>query len=508
MAFTEQEIAQQILNGTYGQVQQQVPEQLPPEALQPNAPDALVVTAPAQNDFQMPAVDPALAAASQAADAQAMQQNTDMQMGYTPPGQRRPEPGDVMLTPAQLAQANAAGPQFSPAATSPAPAAPEQPQAAPAPVVEPAPAVQAQADANIVAPAVQQIAEHKATLAAADAVQKQMAEEAANLQKQQDAIQAEINQQDDSVRNRSLQEIMQRGSYGDKIGASIALLFGGISQGLTGAKSNPVMDFIDRSVQQQAEKDKLSSEQKLSLKKQLLEVAQLRMKNAENASNDQFHKGTLQVEQGKLGVERQKVEGDQRLKAQEAAGKQKDVQLQMAAEQGQPIDNPLQLSKEQQARMVTGLDGKRYLVNNEKSVVPYNQAYSDAQPGIQGIDRIMRLSQDYNRVTDMGTRAKIQTELVALSGSLRQALLGPGAMTADEFNRLMGTIGDPTKITSLPSWEKGKLKTIQNKLQSDYEGKVKSLGIKIPESRRDALVAQARAAGASEKAIQAILKGY
>lgn len=445
-------------------------EQAPPASLVPEmAPPASLV--PQQDAVQIPQIDPMLANAANNADAQ---QNAQMAAWGAPVGV------GVAGVPGQEQVSMPAEEPVIEEVAAPVPVAPT-----PEPSIE----QQQAAQAKINQPVQEAIAEHRATVQAQKDLQSEFAKRQAELEQQKEQLQRDIAQQDDSVRQKSLPEIMQRGSFGEKLGASIALLLGGLSQGMTGAKSNPVMDFIDRQVEAQAQRDKLNQESKLALKKSLLDIAQLQMTNQANKSQDLYHKQSLQNEAAKLQVMREQVEGDQRLKAEELQLKRRGAEAAKLAESGAVITDLSGLTDEQRKRVVRLPDGTHKLATvGADQVDAFAKMRGTLETGISGADRVKALAADFNRVTDLKKRAQIKSEIIALTGAMREPFVGPGAMTPKEYDRLIDAVGDPTSLVAIPSFQLARLLQVQTKLKSDLNSGFKRIGIDVPKTRREELI--------------------
>ncbi len=139
-------------------------------------------------------------------------------------------------------------------------------------------------------------------------------------------------QDDKEVRARSLPEIMANGSFGAKLGAAFAIMLGGVSQGLTGAKTNPALDAINQAVEQQAQKDKLTLAKKESLRKALLDQAMLKIHAMAQQTNDEFKKGELANAAAKIAIE-----SDNANKAQRKLIEQEKLRAQANATMGSVV---------------------------------------------------------------------------------------------------------------------------------------------------------------------------
>jgi hypothetical protein len=101
-----------------------------------------------------------------------------------------------------------------------------------------------------------------------------------------------------------------------------------------------------------------------------------------------------------------------------------------------------------------------------------------AQTGIlDGLKRLNDMFSVPNASTDLKLRAEADTIIGTLVGALRVPITGPGAMTDGERTFIQGLIGSPTKLFSLSSVEKVKLKTITGRLQKALDDRVKLLGL-------------------------------
>lgn len=473
---TDQEVAQQILGQSQQQPADDVPvdpaatPQVPPASLMANpAPDALTGATPASN-INVPYLSPDLANAAQQAQADQVAQSTlhvpDALTGLVPDEVRANEAAanpSTATAPAQLAAS-----------------------------VQPSAEEQAQADQTIQQPVSQAIADHKATTGAQRDLQaefhRQLDQEEALAKQTQDAI----NKQDDFVRQKSLPEIMQRGSFGDKLQASIALLLGGVSQGLTGAKSNPVMDFIDKQVAAQAEKDKLSQENKLALKKQLLDVAQLRLQNLAHKSEDLYHRQSIEQEAQKISVLREKVEGDQKLKASVGQQKLSVAQARQDAFNGKPLTDTTWMTKNDWTQVVTGPDGQQYMAKASPGAVAKFNTQKDAISGaLDSIKQINQLAANYTpgvpTIQNINLGKQIKTLQDTLVGGLKGDFFGNARLTLPEIDIINKAKGDLTKVLAVPGAERAKFNTIESTLKRSLDRGYKEVGIKPQQTNNDVI---------------------
>ncbi len=378
-------------------------------------------------------------------------------------------------SPAEMATVGNAPPVVEPAAAvaaTPAPVAPK---------IEPTPEQHAEAHATIVEPVQKQIAAQRAEQTAQQDIAAEQLRIADELAQRREAAVKGAADTVNEVRSRSLPEIMQRGSFGEKLGASIALLVGGISQGLTGAKTNPVSDFIDAQVERQDRKDKLSAENKIALRKAFTDEAIARLQALEGASQDQYRKGQLGVARSQLLLDSQKAQTELIGKWEEKLSKQDSASIQADAFAGKEIKTPSALPKEMHEGIVHTPDGKMYYIN-PKDKSQFETARAAIEPAIVDLKSALNLSKDFNRVTDLTQRAIIQQDLQVAIGKLRMPIFGPGVLTPTERKLLEGVMGNPTAFVALPTIERAKLDHIIKKLDVELDRTYEQVGLQRPKT--------------------------
>lgn len=130
------------------------------------------------------------------------------------------------------------------------------------------------------------------------------------------------------------------------------------------------------------------------------------------------------------------------------------------------------LQKQEAKNLELEIPGYGY-ARSKKEATDVRAAMADAEDAIKLIDQIKELGTDVNALTDWGRVAKINSAKKILAGKLRLPLTGPGAMTEDEFKRLIETMGDPSKMTSTEAIELGKLDQLKEVLKSGIQSKIK-----------------------------------
>ena len=124
-------------------------------------------------------------------------------------------------------------------------------------------------------------------------------------------------------------------------------------------------------------------------------------------------------------------------------------------------------SKEEAQKLALEIPGFGQARTKEEAI-KFRAQKTDVENALAASDRITALGKDIN-LTDRKKIAKIKTELGLIQGSMRLALIGPGAVTDAEREFMGDLIGDPSKLLGLESIERSKLDTIVNKLKGGLE---------------------------------------
>jgi len=107
------------------------------------------------------------------------------------------------------------------------------------------------------------------------------------------------------------------------------------------------------------------------------------------------------------------------------------------------------------------------------------------EPALAGLKRVDDLANNYNKILGLTTlegrnqRAKIQSEIVSIIGSLRIPLTGPGILTDGEVKRLKSIIGDPSDFLSLSSTQKAHRDEMKRILEDNLAQKAKGAGLPV-----------------------------
>lgn len=338
---------------------------------------------------------------------------------------------------------------------------------------------------------------------------KEIANFAAKERERQAQLQNDIamlnKRTDEEVRVKSLPEVLANGSFGQKMLAVLAVGLGAVSQGLTGADKNPTLDFIDKQVAAQAAKDRLTFEQREMLRKNLIETSQNLISAAKNRFENSQAQEKLQLEYDKLDVMKGKIQAKLDASFQDKAAQVNLVSEQMQSGvpvQGSPEEQAaIKMHNQQMVQNIVRLDPKQaqqllerkiVLPNgkitfsnaNEAQVGNFNKARSDIESAQTTLRDLQYFAKNFTKM-DPRDRADMASRLTKLTGQLRESFLGPGAMTATEYERLYGAIGDPAKWSSLAAIESSKLNAVQDVLETDLANKARFMvGLNWPMSKR------------------------
>lgn len=409
------------------------------------------------------------------------------------------------------------------AAAEPAAIAPPEPVSTPTltpqvqQAITPSPVeVQQKLDEKL-APVRKIVADTRAQKQANDELSKYMQEEEARREQVKREMLALEEQDNQAVRAQSFQEMMA-GGIGQKITALLAVGLGAAAQGYNKLASNPVLDFIDRQVEQQAQKDRLSLDKKNALKKQMLEAGQNTIMASQKRFDNVSTQQNLQLQYDKLEQAKQSLIQKQLQSYESKAASSLLAQEQMQGTlpiQGSPaevaaikahnelITQAIQTAdpKRQEAliaRKIVLPNGKITIASaTEAQVGKFNEVRAENDSAQKLITDIKAYMKDANKLNPFD-RAEIQTRMIALTGKLRPAFLGPGAMTEKEFQRLYDAVGDPTKLTSLTGIELKKLAAVEDVLAADTALKAQSMaGVAWPVTKRAQAIKKLVSAGKS-----------
>jgi hypothetical protein len=314
--------------------------------------------------------------------------------------------------------------------------------------------------------------------------------------------------EDARLSRQSTADLFQDKSSGQKIAAGLAIVLGAAGGVMRGDGRNTGLEVINDTLERERKQllsNFANSKEMVELKrKNLDDYNEAMMRQMQVADRQKILQ--MQVLATKLDV----AESQYRGSAAGAAAKDAKANIQMQINalskqqaQSESLQNlmrnmgkggrmptPLEtlgLPKEfreavEDSRGLT-VEGYSGIARNKEDRDAFNKFRQSQEPAIDALNRIIKLQKSGNRFNPE-QRAQAASEINAAIGGLREAIVGPGAMTESEFERIRNTIGDQNKLFSLPSWEMAKTVTALNKLKSDLSTVANLRGFQPPQEFR------------------------
>lgn len=292
-------------------------------------------------------------------------------------------------------------------------------------------------------------------------------------------MKAEFEKLDSQVRNKSFNEIMQKGTFGDKLRTGLAMMLGAFGQGLKGSKTNAVVDFMNAQAEQQAGKDKLTLDEKNMLKQQLYQQGQLELQKLENATNNAYRKDQLKLQREELEQKRQEFE----MKLTADLRKRVGDSSKWSGRALTP-EQDAGLTLEERRLLVDLPDGRRVLTQSFTDANEYKKIAQETYSALDTVKELRDLGKTGSKLS-LNDQKRAKVMIAKLVGALRLPFQGPGVMQIPEKEDLIATIGNPLAIFSLASVENSKLDQIKDSLSSSLQSTAQVRGIKekvVPET--------------------------
>jgi hypothetical protein len=299
----------------------------------------------------------------------------------------------------------------------------------------------------------------------------------------------------------------------------LAIALGGIGGALQGTNKNIGLEMIEKAIDRDVAAQQFNAEYKYKVKGQDLQnqnslLNKMREKFGDDKSAILATKAAmLDMVQSKMNMELTKKGGarDLNVQAQAQTAMAQIVQrkelytAQLKAEQAKQYEQQQMfagkdknnLSPEEAVSLYGDKLSQQYvsgfgLARSKEDKKKFQEEYGDSKNSLDALKTI--ISADINKLSP-DDRARLGTELSLLTGKMRLAVLGPGAMTEAEYDRLRDALGDPTKIVTFPGTQLLKLRTVQSRLQKAqdnavnlYFGKEKFNELKNSSNNVDSLV--------------------
>lgn len=327
-------------------------------------------------------------------------------------------------------------------------------------------------------PAQEQAAEQVATTqaSAASGQAKAQAANAAKTQADSDRMLAEAQAKDAKLEEQVKADLDETPNLGSMIGQAIAIMMGAFSQGLTGAKENPGMVAIEKTLEREAQKRKYTQEQKDKQMEMALRQAQhqLEVKKANTSSMLELRK--VQATEKEIGIKlaelQQKTAQNSILSKLEFTN---DEWLSLRGEEGKAL-------RERGVRMP---NGNWRATSSKEGAEKLKELIPNAEAGKITVKKLMNKVDFFgnNPVKKVFARKEIgetQADLQDLVGQMRLPYTGTGAFTKVEQDMLRAIAGNPAKIMSLDSSNKAKLMTIFQKFEIQKNASLRANGVDLP----------------------------
>lgn len=305
------------------------------------------------------------------------------------------------------------------------------------------------------APEVAQTTEFEEALQAEQNLQQKIeTERLAAIDRQRGGLEQKMEQARANIKGAS---IFESGSMGQKILAAIAITLGGLGGGENQAlkvlqnQENKIIN-MNRDLLNQYQKQLGSlDEAKIAVKNDYYEAVLNKIQQMKELAHPLMKLKMDKIENDML---RSKAELENKLveRAQKMVEKQKETLVR------DQFGNPLgHADTKEAAKEVRDLQRSAF-------------------PSIEAIDELIR-EVESGKAFSPSRRAKINSQLLLLTGKLREAVLGPGTMQQAEFERLLSTLGDPNKVFALSSSQKAKLNAVKKSLQNEVKNAYRVTGV-------------------------------
>jgi len=285
-------------------------------------------------------------------------------------------------------------------------------------------------------------------------------------------------------------------STGNKISASIGIILGGLGAGITRGE-NQAIKVIDSAINNDIEAQKMNQSKNMNLYKanldkykdseeayratklEMMSLADLKLKQAEQNAKSQESKAALQVARGELQMKAAPL-----IEAQTQAKTQREI-MRMAQINPEAISPTLAqyLPEKDRDRFVPGAGFALTAEGAKKVREEYKPDHDDA---VAAIDKLINLRKKYgSEIYNREAVAEADTLKGVLKGKLRTFLVGPGAVTENEQKTLDNIIQDPTSLASGDASVFKRLESLKSAIHNSYVNKAKLEGLDMGRQAQD-----------------------
>lgn len=271
------------------------------------------------------------------------------------------------------------------------------------------------------------------------------------------------------------------------IGQAIAIMMGALSQGLTGAKLNPAIEAIDKVIEREATKKKYDEEQKMALRKHLLDEASFRLRTESEKSDSALKSAQIAKIQAELASSLGEVRAAQ------------ETQARLKQGTGFSAEEIATMGPDMANRMVQVKPGI-YMPTASKNPQDLRTNLNTFDNAMRDAKELRKMAQQFGnnsiaKIVDREARGQSEALLQGLVGALRLPYFGPGVLTDTEQRLARDMIGNPTSVFSLASANEARINTIIQKLNYAKKTALRNEGVNVPLSANEQKMAAYRAAG-------------
>ncbi len=325
--------------------------------------------------------------------------------------------------------------------------------------------------------------------------QKKATTEIGNINAQQMASQAEIQQKNAeqmersaadynaqmteiAKQNEALKNDVQNGkiepgklwndmSTAQKVGMGVAFVLGGIGQGLMKQGPNQAMAMFNKLVDDDIAAQKINLQKKETLLGQNMQRYR-DLGAAEAATRMQL----IAVTQAKIAAEAAKSGSPLALQNAKMINAQLDAQLQK-----DKMTVAAQAAKQMQEKSGQFVPQMGQFAPSEDAAKKINQRIADSNKAVSGLNNLLAMSQVTGRSFSPTMRAKAQTEAKVLQGALREDIVGPGTVSDSDRAMLEDVIADPTVMTAWGESQKARLQALKDIVLRNTNETIRAYGM-------------------------------
>lgn len=257
-------------------------------------------------------------------------------------------------------------------------------------------------------------------------------------------------------------------TWGDRLRIALAVGLGSLG------KENPALKMIEAKQKNIQENRKLSAEQKLARQKMDLDQAKFELDKASAMTDSEFKRAQI----AKLYSEVDKQANEKAAQLRFAL-RAKDPEG-FTPEEFQGLDPKMQ---ESFVALPNGNFAKAIDPDRARNLTKYMSETGTIVPELMDL-RSKIGSKDFSKLS-FQDRAEVQNRLSTLVGALRIPITGPGPMTDPERVFILNTIGDPSKIFTLPGVQLSKLNATINTIEGRVRNQYHQAGVKLPWSQNE-----------------------